>query len=180
MGAHAQRLVAVDGTMTDSTTFDWKTLNTDDPTVTLTTKLGRPTFIELDLGVGGQLADNVRIVHPTGNMAASNNTVLYVMNEQRMVIMQNVFTITSTSPQTENFPIGAVIPQPTVIPVSDIQTVRLLHVIRPLSGGVHLNSLQLRLGSHKHAYLYKRQSMWVAPTVFCNGWRRLAGQQPKH
>ena len=152
MGAHAQRLTAINGTMTDNQAFNWQTLNTDDQTTTLATNLGRPTFIELDLGVGGQLADNVRIVHPTGNMAASNNTVLYVMNEQRMIILQNVFTITPDSKQTENFAINAAIP-PAIAP-ADIKMVRYIQMVRlRSSGSINLNCLQVYLGSHTRIYL---------------------------
>lgn len=110
--------------------------------------------MEIDLGEGGKLVDRVIVRHMNDeSIVSSNGVTLYVLDEERKVIMQSSFTgLKIDSLPDKEF----IIKNPTkpivIVPYDQIRTVRYLRIART-SGRDNMNECALEgwLGSHTDA-----------------------------
>ena len=153
-----QQLPAILGGVFDNGTvpvkavaIDWKSLNDDTNKVTFNTNLNKPTYVELDLGVGGTLVDRVHLVHPQDSVGVTSKTVLYVMNEQRLILLQSLLKAKYPT-QIEDFTINN--PEKPLSGESGTRLIRYIRIIRTAGGGgmLIMQSMDVYLGSHAHTY----------------------------
>ena len=134
--------------------------------------------VELDLGDGGVMSDKIKVVFSKTNMTSINGSVLFVMDNDRKVIFENLFVgITANSPTTQEFPLATL---SGVVPIPDAETAVIcyLRLTRTSPGigtdggpDVYMNVIKLEglLGTHAHAYLYT-ENMQVLATVLRIEW----------
>ena len=165
------RWIAVAGVVSDpyNKDSDWRNLN-DKNMETVAATQNRPfTYMELDFGVGQQ-TNRVRVCHRKEAMERSNGVTLYVMDENRCIIMQYLFTgLKPDSSQITEFRIDdAVAPDPP-IPNSQTRTIRFLRMTRTLgSDHMSLQALEAYLGTHLGACLQKTSMHPVGQRYFAN------------
>ena len=156
VGTRCQRRSAVGGTVFPSTDDGmWQNLNDESDDTFAQTMPSQFAFLELDLGAGGQMVDRVRVRHinNTDDFLRSNDTTLYVLDDERRVVLQySITNLKADSPLISDFVVKNAVVDPPYIPSSDIRTVRYLRLAR-FSGRDYMNeqSLEGLLGSRTDA-----------------------------
>ena len=174
--------MAVAGTTTDVTqkplpTSEWALLNDgkEDTVAVLNND------VELDFGDGGIMSDKIKVVWSKDNQASANGSILFVMDNDRKIIFQNLFVgLTAALPIEREFPLATL---GVVVPILDEETavIRYLRITRTspgmgMGGGPenYMNVVKLEglLGSRTPMYLYvpHTQNILVFVTVLCNQW----------
>jgi hypothetical protein len=127
-------------------------LNDENDETFADTMVSQFSYMELDLGAGGKMTNRVRMRHGD-NVLQSNNMTLYVLDNERRVIMQHFITHLKTdSRAVSDFIIADAEDDSAGLSLFETRMVRYLRLTRT-SGRDHMNEQLLEgfLGSRADA-----------------------------